>query len=135
MTVYVITKGDYSDYHICAVSTDKKKAEVLRKAFDDKDGWREARIETYETNQFLTEIESGMKLFECAMKDDVEMSVSTYMSDLDYIDDLCFRVREYSKGYMAPGYGVYVWAKDSDHARKIAADKIAEYKARKARVV
>lgn len=135
MTVYVITKGDYSDYHICAVATDKKKAEVLRKAFSDKDGWREAVIETYETDQFLTEIESGLKLFDCAVKDDSEMSISTDMSDLDYIDDSDFRVREYSKGYMAPGYGVYVWAKDEDRARKIAADKIAEYKARKAGVV
>ena len=132
MKVYVITKGAYSDYHICAVATDKKKAEILKKAFDDKDGWREACIETYETDQFITEIENGFKLYNCALKDGEDLSISTYLEDLDYMTDSDFRVKRFSKGWCAPGYGIKVWAKDEDHARKIAADKIAEYKARKA---
>lgn len=133
MKVYVITKGAYSDYHICGVATDKKKAEILRKAFSnicDK-----AEIETYETDQFITEIESGFKLYDCALKDGEDLSISTYLYGLDcldYMTDSDFRVRRFSKGWCAPGYGIKVWAKDEDHARKIAADKIAEYKARKA---
>lgn len=31
MKVYVITKGIYSDYHICAVAMDEEKAKVLGK--------------------------------------------------------------------------------------------------------
>ena len=130
MKVYVITKGVYSSYHICAVAIDKNKAEILRKAFSDS--WDEAEIETYETNQFITEIESGLKLYSCSMHKDDDTSISTYNSDLEYVCSKDFKVREYKKGFMAPGYEVYVWAKDEDHARKIAADKIAEYKARKA---
>ena len=130
MKIYIITKGSYSDYHICAVSTDKKKAEILRKAFDDNDDWRKAQIETYETDQFLTEIENGMKLYLCGVKDDGGMSIITYESDLDYIVPSDFKVRKYTKGNMAPGYGVNVFAKDKEHACKIAADKIAEFKAR-----
>ena len=131
MTVYVITKGDYSDYHVCAVATDKKKAKILKKAFDDKDGWREARIETYETDEFITEIESGLKLFDCSMKDG-DLSVTTWMTDLDYIGSSDFKVRKHKERFNTSTYAVYVWAKDEDHARKIAADKIAEYKAKEA---
>lgn len=130
MKVYVITKGAYSCYHICAVATDKKKAEILRKAFSDS--WDEAEIETYETDQFITEIENGFKLYNCGLKDGEDLSISTYLEDLDYMTDSDFRVKRFSKGWCAPGYGIKVWAKDKDHARKIAADKIAEYKARKA---
>lgn len=128
MKIYIITKGDYSAYHICTVSTDEKKAETLRKAFSDR--WNKARIETYETDTFLTEIENGFKLYNCAMKENGDMSITTVESDLDYIDSASFKVGKYKKGYMAPGYGVYVWAKDKEHARKIAVDKIAEYRAK-----
>lgn len=57
MKIYVITKGAYSDYHICAVATDKKKAEILRKAFSDD--WNEAQIETYETDRFKDFLKVG----------------------------------------------------------------------------
>lgn len=126
MKIYIITKGDYSSYHICAVSTDKKKAETLRKAFSDS--WDEAQIETYESDEFLTEIENGFKLYDCAIKEDGDMSITTFESSIDYIDSSNFKVKKYK---MAPGYCVYVWAKDKEHARKIAADKIAEFKAKK----
>ena len=33
MKVYVITKGYYSDYHICAVAVDRKRAEHLAKLY------------------------------------------------------------------------------------------------------
>lgn len=124
MKVYIITKGDYSDYHICAVTTDKKKAEMLRKAYNDLDGWRNARIETYDTDEFLTEIESGLKLYDCTMERDKPMFI--FEVDLDYMNSSDFKVR-----YNRSTYCVYVWAKDEEHALKIASDKIAEYKANK----
>lgn len=37
MKIYVITEGDYSDYHICAVFTDKKKAELYCAINEEKD--------------------------------------------------------------------------------------------------
>lgn len=124
MKIYIITKGDYSSYHICAVSTDKNKAETLRKAFSDS--WDEAQIETYESDEFLTEIENGFKLYDCVMKEDGNMSITTFESSIDYINSADFKVKKYEKAYK-----VYVWAKDKEHARKIAADKIAEFKAKK----
>lgn len=124
MKVYIITKGDYSGYHICAVTTDKKKAEILRKAHNDLDGWHKARIETYDTDEFLTEIENGLNLYDCTMERDKPMFI--FEVDLDYMISSDFKVR-----YNRSTYCVYVWAKDEEHALKIASDKIAEYKANK----
>lgn len=44
--IYVITKGIYSDYHICAVATTIARAEELQKMYSDC--WDEAIIEKYE---------------------------------------------------------------------------------------
>lgn len=44
--IYVITAGEYSNYHICAVTTDPERAEKLRK-FYFKESYDGAEIETY----------------------------------------------------------------------------------------
>lgn len=49
MVIYVITKGCYSDYHICDVTTDKVRAEKLRKFYTDN--YDEASIEEYDTDK------------------------------------------------------------------------------------
>lgn len=48
MKIYVITKGDYSDYHICAVSTDEKRAERLAELYTDRYDY--AKVEEYDTD-------------------------------------------------------------------------------------
>lgn len=57
MKVYVITSGEYSDYGICAVTLDKKQAELLKERYSGK--WDEARIEEYDTDDY--KIEAGDK--------------------------------------------------------------------------
>jgi hypothetical protein len=47
MKVYVITKGEYSDYHICAVTLDEKEAEQLAKIHTDS--WDKADVEEWDT--------------------------------------------------------------------------------------
>ena len=47
MKIYVITKGCYSDYHICAVATDPEQAEKLAKIFSDR--YDEADVEEFDT--------------------------------------------------------------------------------------
>ena len=43
--IYVITKGEYSDYHICAVATTYENAEYLRKMYCDS--YQDAEIEAF----------------------------------------------------------------------------------------
>lgn len=44
--IYVITAGEYSDYHICAVTTDPDRAEKLRKHYYSE-GYEGAEIEEF----------------------------------------------------------------------------------------
>jgi len=44
--IYVITQGAYSDYHICAATTDFERAEKLRQYFEAT-GWESANIEEF----------------------------------------------------------------------------------------
>ena len=135
MKVYIIARGYYSDKHICGVTLDKDKAHILKKAYDGKDDeydGNEAYIVTCETDQCLTEIEDGLKVFRCLI--DNKASPVIMEEDLDYVGSKDFKVKEFNHGSFDCWYLVYVWARDKDHALKIAADKIAEYKAKEAGV-
>lgn len=46
MKIYIITKGEYSDYHICKATTDYEKAKRYKEAYSTN--WGDARIEIYE---------------------------------------------------------------------------------------
>lgn len=47
-TIYVITRGSYSDYQICAVASTQERAEQLRKMYSNH--YEMARIEEYEVD-------------------------------------------------------------------------------------
>lgn len=49
MNVFVITKGSYSDYHICAVTTDPERAKRLAEIYSDR--MDDACVETYDTEE------------------------------------------------------------------------------------
>ena len=49
MKIYAITKGTYSDYHICALTVDKNRAERLKKIYSNN--YEEAIIEIYEDGE------------------------------------------------------------------------------------
>lgn len=49
MKIYAITKGTYSDYHICALTVNKEKAEHLKKLYTDE--YDEAFIEIFEDGE------------------------------------------------------------------------------------
>lgn len=120
MKVYIITEGDYSDYHICAVTLEKKQAEQLKKYFASD--YSEPRIEEYETD-FYKPLSDGLTLYEVCVADGrcwthkVEYEIETYKVGF---------VRKNKERYYVPVYAV-----DESHAKKIGLDKIAEYKAKK----
>jgi hypothetical protein len=57
-TAYVVTRGEYSDYEICGVCSDKEQAAKLAKWVGG------GGIETYEVDQFRTAIERGLTAWE-----------------------------------------------------------------------
>lgn len=129
MKVYVITRGEYSDYGICGVTLDKDKAEIIREFVTTK--WEEGMIEEYDTDQY-GDVRSGEKFYLVTRHKDNTVTVNDkdgyyYERKDDYIDGRKGEVKD-SNGNM----WTYVTAKDEDHAIKIALDLFAKYKYRKA---
>ena len=112
MKIYVITKGEYSDYHICAVTDDPNKAEILREQYTDR--WDVAEIEEWDTD-------------EPAIKGDSKY----YTVDFNCKGEA---IRAYeSSPYSSKNIGaidkwnVELYAKDEETAIKIAAERRAKY--------
>lgn len=113
MKIYAVTKGFYSDYHICALTVSKSKAKRLEKLYTDI--YDEARIEEFEDG------EDG-ELNLCWFCD--ENGCNPSLQDYPKKE----RIEVYRDGKI---YGVYLYAKDKAHAEKKAHDMIAEYKAKR----
>ena len=114
MKIYIITKGSYSDYHICNVTTDYKKAKRYKEAYSDN--WGEACIEVHEDG------ENGKENYCWAYN---PVSNTAKINEYNGKE----RVMKNREGKI---YSVYVYAPDKKHAAKKAQDMIAKYKAEQA---
>jgi len=118
--VYVITKGNYSDYHICAVTLDEKHAEKLVKLYSDR--FDEADIEEYTLNEAIERAVYGVVFNADGVCRGVELNDSICE------DGLVETVYTLNEG---PLKIYWVEAADEDHAMKIAQDRYARDKAKK----
>ena len=122
MTVYVITKGSYSDYHIEAVTLDAEVAEKIRRVCCD--GWDEARIEEYETDSFFVS-DDPVRIWNFTVTGEgyVHDGPEEWTTDDEWKNVFGFR----------RGYEFYagVKNKDRDVALKIALDQRAKMLAKK----
>ena len=114
MKIYIITKGDYSDYHICNVTTDYQKAKRYKEAYSDK--WSEAWIEVYEDGE-------KEKERYCWIYNPVSHTaeISDYNENERVLKTIGDKI-----------YRVVVYADTKKHAIKKAQDMIAKYKAEQA---
>ena len=126
MKVYVITKGSYSDYSIRGVAIDKELAEKIRKQVSDR--FEEANIEVYDTDKYMP-LAEGKKPYSVGIDEKNGSCIALYEREYD-IEECNGKVIRKTYGSDA-WYGIDLWAKDKEHALKIARDKIAEYKYRK----
>ena len=118
MKVYVITKGAYSDYHIVGVSLDKKRAEEIAKAVSEEpiDLYR-AYVEEYDTDALAVNLRYG-----------VWFNNGYWNAEPNDYD-------KYQSNYAYNDHSFIVYAKDENHAIKIAQDMRAEYLAKQKGVV
>lgn len=113
MKIYIITKGDYLDYHICTATTNYEKAKRYKEAYSTN--WGDARIEIYEDGKkecyhwVYNPVNNTAKISECNRKGNII---------------------KHRKGKVC---SVYVYAPDEKHAIKKAQDMIATYKAQQVR--
>ena len=122
-SIYVLTEGDYSDYHIVGVYSTKELAEEAQSLYKD------SQIEEYDLDN-IPEHPPGMKAWFVRINDgklddlcasQVSPFYETIPREFEY---------EYPKGGTA--YFVYCWAVDEEHAEKIALDKYYQHQANKA---
>lgn len=112
-TIYVVTEGQYSDYHICGVFDDRGLAEKFCATFTG--GYDTPEIEEWPINPLKKELKAGYIPYFLRM--DKEGNTTE------------IRASESSHGFggdEAPGFDIgknmytYCLAKDSAHAMKIA---------------
>ena len=118
---YVVTKGVYSDYHIVAVTTDRKLAEKIAAKFDED--YDETRIKEYCDAELM--LRPAWKVY----FDKAGIVVDTEECKDEYDYDGLGKCWERRWGSFA--LGVTVSADDLESAIKIAAEKRAKYLAEK----
>ena len=123
MKVYVITRGNYSDYEICAVSLDKNNAEKLARLYS---GMWDAEVEEYETDQYVPFLfnKPAIKVHFYPQGEVAAWAIDPGEAVEGYI-----QVNEYFNGDIDITFDIY--ADNKERAIKIAADRRAEYIARK----
>lgn len=125
MKIYVITKGSYSDYHICAVTTDKEKAERLALFYTDR--WDEAKVEEFEEDEIPDDC---MPIYFVRYKNGKWYIDNCGIESPDHEAEHAFFKRNYVRGtYDFDSFYCDVMADDEEHAIKIAQDLYAKKKA------
>lgn len=114
--VYVITKGEYSSYHICAVTLEKDKAEMLAKHFSDS-------MDTAEIEEFDTDVASRF----------LERKRIYLCHCWEYKNEITVKKTDYIPNDFAPhktsnGAYVYVAADNEPIALKKASDIFAKFR-------
>ena len=115
--IYVLTEGDYSDYHIVGVYSTPELAQEAQTLYPD------SMIENHDLDD-IPEHPPGMLAWGVNIED--SNIVYTYISD----PHECPSERDCPNGV----YAVNCWALDEEHANKIALDKYYQHQAIKAGV-
>lgn len=145
MKIYVITKGECDDYHICAATTDKDRAELLKRMASSYGAFgEEAKIEEHDDYAGLTLIDGDLYEVEAEF-DSRGKFVSVYASRTEYVEhqpvvnsDIRYEEegwgRKVFKRHLRDWgrilYTAYVVAPSEDKAEKIGIDMIQEYRSK-----
>jgi|688.fasta_scaffold1401792_1 hypothetical protein len=121
-TCYAISSGSYSDYSVIAIFTTRELAEAELPRYED------AGIEEFPLDPTLPVQYAGLTGFYCRERNAEDQSVYGYdETPLTMLrrDDVGLVRR---MGLDGPYY-IYLWARDKDHAIKVAAEKFAHQRA------
>ena len=128
MTHYVITNGEYSDYHIVAVYADREEAYKVCKILNDRCEYEDYKIEEYEDGSLVRY--ENLNTY-CVLFDDNKTRIRENDSD-DF--EYCLR-KEYWQYQDGTVWAVFVFASNKEEALKIASEKRAKLMAEQTGVV
>lgn len=125
MIIYVLTAGDYSDYHIVAVAETKERAEKLKEKLQPFNRYCDIEIEEYDTEQYSDGLNDrpAWAVFFNVNGAAVGMNRMDIWAYMDMCDDHC-RVKV---NYCTKDLRVLVCAEDERHALKAASEIRAQY--------
>lgn len=123
-SIYLVSQGCYSDYRVVGLFSDEAVAEKMAALHP------EGSVEEFTLDRYKDFAEAGLKRFLVYSKNGGSVEVSaTYLEDpLPGEDDGVVACHGASLN-VPIRMTVYVQARDTEHATKIAADKFREFKA------
>ena len=130
MKLYAVTKGEYSGYHIIALTADKDVAEKLAKKYSNRtnmygDGFEDAQVEEYEDGVVLLDMDCYFVR--------VENGNVTEVVPPNTEDTWFFEEKELYNNSVEPmcseknSYYTHVLARNVDEAAKIGKDRVMQY--------
>ena len=109
-TIYLVTQGTYSDYSVVGAFSDYARALDLSAILSD------ARVETYELDEYVEVAKRGLVPIEVLMSENGDSEVYRW-ENLDYPEGGSASIVADSDG---PYLQCHCWARDEEHAVKIA---------------
>jgi hypothetical protein len=140
--LYAVTAGEYSDYHIITICSNKEKAEEICKLYNRGDPYYDASIEEYEDG---VRVDLNRPIFKVTIdgpllkESGLAFMTTEELTGSDKINSL-FDTSIYTlnrvvyKPYFDT-FTVVVSAENNDLAEKIAIDLVAEFKANRCGIV
>lgn len=133
MIAYVLTDGEYSDYHILGVTLDKETADQYAELHG-------CEVEEYDTDKISEWSKKAVwyvKTRKCSDGDYIyKETVVRICDDMDESRSFYNVLQEYSGDFIGAYYDekfyMYVVANTAEQAKKIFHDKVAERKAKEA---
>lgn len=128
MTVYVVTRGEYSDYHIEAIFTNKEQAVLYCATHESGYGWEPPEIEEWEADEHKFENNVPVKKSWKARVDVRTRNIKAI--DEGFTIRSVNEVKESGHWYANPFYFVTVTlGKDStrEQAEKAIFDRLAQW--------
>jgi hypothetical protein len=124
--LYAVTCGEYSDYHIVALCSDKTKAEEIVELLSRDEPCYEPIVEEYEDG-ICFNLNRNM-YFVCLDENGLDVELLDNYEKLETLRDEELNKVEYIPYFKR--YRVKVEANNEEIAKKIACDLIAEFKAK-----
>lgn len=140
--IYVITSGDYSDYHIITVMSSMKKAKEFKEYYEKTQRYDSVEIEVYNIDQWLFQARNSLFPWYVEMYSDGETLKAEKLTYIPNNINQCYIITPMKKKYIKldprpdwkemdknfneyffPGLLTYIFAEDKKHAVKIANEK------------
>ena len=131
MTIYIVTSGDFSDYSIDAVFTNRESADKYVDLVNRASAWKECGVEVWEADT----VDTGRVWWKVRKDVGYKTVCVQSMTFAEHGDERVRKVKQWMV-FSRPSSGVEfvtdVFAESEEKAKKIAIDRFTEYEAREA---